>query len=159
MPPDHNPHTCTYTTDPHSQTSAVHPPLSLLTPLSRSSPPLITHNVLGVDICSRGHQRLDHLEMSIDTGQDEGRASILCTGGRGEGEGGMRGGAHLLAHVSRTCLMHMMRMEGREGEGGAVWGSEGKRGGECGLTHQGILGDSQSPKIKINGGNGLKGEP
>ena len=77
----------------------------------------------------------------------------------GGGGGGDEGGAHLLAHVLRTCLMHMMRMEGREGKGGQYGGSEGGRGGECGLTHQGILGDSQSPKIKTIGGNGLKGEP
>ena len=40
---------------------------------------------------------------------------------------------------------------GQGGRGGAVWGSEGGRGGECGLTHQGILGDSQTPQIKTNG--------
>jgi hypothetical protein len=77
---------------------------------------------------------------------------------KGEGEGDEEGDTSPCTCIKDVSDAHD-EDGGQGGGGGAVWGPEGGRGGESGLTHQGILGDSQSPKIKTNGGNELKGEP
>ena len=61
--------------------------------------------------------------MSIGTGPDEGRGSILCTGGRGEGEGGMRGGGTSpCTSIEDVSDAHDEDGGQGRGEGREVWG-------------------------------------
>ena len=52
--------------------------LDRTTLLSFVAPP--PHVGLDMEVCLSGHQRIDHIKMSIMTGPHEGRVSILCAG-------------------------------------------------------------------------------